>query len=596
MGMKFGPLIGEDGVLFRLWAPNSRQVHLAVEGSPTPLVMARTPDGWHVLKVPGVGAGASYAFVLSDGRRVPDPASRFQPFDVHGPSEVVDPDSYSWSDISWRGRPWEDCVAYELHVGTFTPEGTFAAAMSKLDALAELGITAVSLMPVADFPGVHNWGYDGALLFAPESSYGRPDDFRRFVDRAHSCGLMVFLDVVYNHFGPEGNYLPLYAPIFTERHHTPWGAAVNYDAEGAAEVRAFVVANAAYWIEEYHLDGLRLDAVDAILDDSGRHILEEIAAAARRVAPHREVHLILENGDNSARLLERDEKGTPRLFTAQWNDDVHHVLHAAATGERSGYYEDYAGDTELLGRTLAEGFAFQGEVMPYRGRPRGERSAHLPPTAFVSFIQNHDQVGNRAFGERLVSLAPAPAVRAVASIYLLAPQIPMLFMGEEWGAEQPFLFFSDLEPDLADRVREGRRAEFGRFMEFADPDRHAHIPDPKALETFLSAKLDWEDAVSEAGREWRGWYQRILETRRKEIVPRLKNARGGSTFSVLGAGSVRIVWILGDGSHLVLKTNLSDTCVKTDLPAQQRCLWSEGMTSDDELGPWSVRWSLGGPA
>ena len=592
---RFGPEITGTGVIFRLWAPLSDRIELQLGDDAAPVPMSRGADGWHEIEVEGAGAGTRYSFVLRDGRRVPDPASRFQPCDVHGPSEVIDPRHFPWNDAAWRGRPWAECVAYELHVGTFTPEGTFAAAAGKLPELAALGITAVSLMPVADFPGGRNWGYDGVLLFAPDSSYGRPDDFRAFVDRAHGLGMMVLLDVVYNHFGPEGNYLPSYAPLFTERHHTPWGAAVNYDAEGSGHVRAFVVASAVHWIGEYHLDGLRLDAVHAICDTGRPHILDEIAAAARSAAGDRPIHLVLENEDNAVSRLERDASGTPRQYTAQWNDDLHHVLHVAATGEDMAYYAGYAGRTDLLGRALAEGFAFQGEAMPHRDGPRGEPSAGLPSTAFVSFIQNHDQIGNRAFGDRLTRLAPEPVVRAIAAIYLLAPQIPMIFMGEEWGATQPFLYFTDFDGDLAGKVREGRRAEFARFAEFSDPATRDRIPDPNALDTFLASKLRWEDAQSGTGRAWRDWYRRVLEVRHTEIVPLLDQIGGhAGSYAVLGPGAVRVRWTAGGGRTLVLEANLGDGPLPRERRPSGRTLWVEGSMTAERMDPWSIAWTLEG--
>jgi malto-oligosyltrehalose trehalohydrolase len=396
--------------------------------------MRAVQGGWHELATGAAGPGSLYQFVLADGMRVPDPASRYQPIDVHGPSEVIDPAAYVWGDAGWHGRPWEECVVYELHVGAFTPQGNFRGAIGRLDFLCDLGVTAVELMPIADFPGQWNWGYDGVLPFAPDSSYGRPEDLKAFIDAAHRRNIAVFLDVVYNHFGPEGHYLAKYSPIFTEKHKTPWGAAVNFDGEGSKTVRDMIVDNALYWINEFNLDGLRLDAVHAIIDDSEEHILDVIARRIREATGGRHIHLILENEENQASRLLRTVDGEPRRFTAQWNDDVHHVLHTAVSGETSGYYGDYAGRTEKLGRALAEGFAFQGEIMHYRRSPRGEPSAALPPTSFVAFIQNHDQVGNRAFGDRLSSFAPPEAVRAIVAVYLLAPQIPMIFMGEEWAA------------------------------------------------------------------------------------------------------------------------------------------------------------------
>ena len=474
--------------------------------------MTPAPNGFFETFVKGLRAGARYRFALPDGQRVPDPASRFQPEDVNGPSEAIDPGGYRWRE-SWPGRQWDDIVLYELHVGAFSPEGTFAGAATKLDHLAELGITAVEIMPVSDFSGRWNWGYDGAFPYAPDATYGRPEDFKAFVERAHEHGIAVLLDVVYNHFGPEGNFLPLYAPdFFTSRHRTSWGDAIQFDGPNSRPVRDFFIENAEYWIEEFHLDGLRLDAVHAIKDDARPHFLDELATRLRSRFS-RPIHLLLENESNDPRRLTR-HGGKPDLYDAQWNDDVHHVLHVAATHETSGYYAAY-GRTELLGRALAEGFAYQGEMMPYRNAPRGGPSAGLPPTAFVSFIQNHDQIGNRAFGERLNSLAPAETIRALASVYLLAPQIPMLFMGEEWGETRPFLFFCDFKGKLADAVRKGRREEFSRFPEFADPERAAKIPDPLAEATFLASKLDWSriDAAHLA------YYRALLDARREHVRP-----------------------------------------------------------------------------
>jgi maltooligosyltrehalose trehalohydrolase len=404
---------------------------------------------------------------------------------------------------------------------------------------------------------------------------------------------MVFLDVVYNHFGPDGNYLPTYAPIFTERHKTPWGAAVNYDGAGSQEVRSLVVNNALYWIEEYHLDGLRLDAVHAIVDDSPEHLLDAIAREVRAAAGDRHVHLILENEENQSSRLARGDDGKPLRYTAQWNDDVHHVLHTAASGESSGYYAEYAGDAEKLGRALAEGFVFQGEMMRYRERARGEASAHLPPTAFVAFIQNHDQVGNRAFGDRLTNVAPPEAVRAVAAIYLLSPQIPMLFMGEEWAAGEPFPFFCGFEGELAEAVRNGRRAEFARFPEFQDPERRELIPDPTARDTFLSAKLGWDEAQRGEHAEWLALYRQLLALRRAEIIPRLRGIGGDcGRYEVLGDGAVRVRWTLGDGARLTLAANLKGR-TEADFGAPAgRMLFSIGNAEDGGLGPWSVVWSL----
>lgn len=593
----FGAAPGHDGVRFRLWAPDQARVLLEIVDRAEPIAMKPLADGWHELSTAEAAPGARYRFVLEDETRVPDPASRRQPEDVHGPSEVVEPRAYAWGDVAWRGRPWEEAVIYELHVGAFTPEGTFRALIERLDHLAQLGVTAVQLMPIADFSGARGWGYDGVFLYAPEASYGRPDDLKALVDAAHGKGLMVFLDVVYNHFGPDGNYLGTYAPdFFTSRHKTPWGDAINYDGARSRPVRDFMIHNALYWLEEFHFDGLRLDAVHAIIDDSPKHLLDELAARVRgTLGQERHVHLILENERNEARRLERKADGDPRTYTAQWNDDVHHVLHVAATGEDAGYYGDYTGDAEKLGRALAEGFAFQGETMAYSGEPRGEPSGGLPPTAFVSFVQNHDQVGNRAFGDRLDAAAPAEAVRALAAVYLLLPQIPMLFMGEEWAAAEPFPFFCDFHDELGEAVREGRRGEFAKFPEFQDEESRARIPDPIAEATFRSAKLDWAARSREPHAGRLDLYRRLLETRRREIIPRLgRTLRRSGAWKTLGETAVVVGWPLEDGGRLVLRAALSTTGVEGAILGTGHAIWSEGEVDRERgrLGPWSVLWTI----
>ena len=575
-----GPRFEAGGIRFRLWAPAETRVSVALEGG-AEIAMERREDGFFEAFVAGAGDGALYRFKLSDGLLVPDPASRFQPLDVQGPSEAIDHAGYPWRE-DWRARPWDDAVLYELHVGAFTPEGTFIAAAGKLDHLAELGVTAVEVMPVADFSGRWGWGYDGVLPYAPDASYGRPEHFKAFVEAAHRRGVSVLLDVVYNHLGPEGNFLPRYAPdILTDRHKTPWGDAINFDGPNSRPVREFFIQNAEYWIDVFHLDGLRLDAVDTIKDDSKPHILEELAERIRsRIS--RPVHLLLENGDNEPqRLARRDRK--PVRYTAQWNDDLHHVLHVAATGERGGYYGDF-GETKLLGRALAEGFAFQGEIMVYRNKPRGGPSADLPPNAFVGFIQNHDQIGNRAFGERLNALVPPEVIRALASVYLIAPQTPMLFMGEEWGAKQPFPYFCDFHGQLADAVRKGRREEFSHFPEFADPDRAAMIPDPLAKATFLSAKLDW----SRVDADHLGFYRAALTARREHVRLLLPHIERGGEAIVLGDQAVRVAWRAGT-RRLVLDANLSNS--RVGFPPAAAPFWRFGDTNG-EFGPWSVRWSM----
>jgi maltooligosyltrehalose trehalohydrolase len=587
--MPFGAELRSNGVLFRLWAPGAAEVAIEVDGR-EPVPMEAGEGGWHALLIPDARPGSLYRYAVGDGLLVPDPASRFQPQDVHGPSEVVEADAYDWQDESWRGRPWSEAVVYELHIGTFTPEGSFRAAVAKLDHLLDLGVTVIEIMPVSDFPGQRNWGYDGVLPFAPDSSYGRPEDFKALVEAAHARGLSVILDVVYNHFGPDGNYLPVYAPqFFTERHKSPWGAGINVDGADSRPVRDFVIHNALYWIEEFHLDGLRLDAVHAIQDDSPKHLLLELAETLRARVTNRPLHLVLENEDNRASFLRRKPGGVPQDYSAQWNDDVHHVLHVAATGEDAAYYAPYAHQPELLGRALAEGFAFQGEAMEYSGKKRGEPSADLPPLAFVAFAQNHDQIGNRALGERLCQLASPDAVRAVSAIYLLLPQVPMIFMGEELGATTPFLFFADFEGELADKVREGRRAEFARFPEFSDPEKREKIPDPVAPETFLASKLRWHEADS-ATREW---FRHILQVRRDRLAPHLPGIAAGGQARMLEGRAVEVVWEIGPAGRLMLQANLSAEPVSGFRDATGDLLWQEGRV--DKLGgfaPWAVRWSM----
>lgn len=557
--MPFGAEFGDGATTFRLWAPAAARVDLVLDTGArrSEVALFAREGGWYERTVDGVGAGAPYAFRIDRSITVPDPASRANPDGVHGPSVVVDPVGYAWRDAPWRGRAWSEAVLYELHIGTFTPGGTFAAAIERLDDLVDLGITAIELMPVAAFPGVRNWGYDGVLPFAPASSYGTPDDLKRLVDEAHARGLMILLDVVYNHFGPEGNYLHGYAPqFFNPRHPTPWGATINFDGDGCRPVREFFIHNACYWLEEFHFDGLRLDAVHAIVDASQPDFVSELASRIRTsFADARHVHLVLENDRNEARYLGRDTARCPRCATAQWNEDLHHPLHVLATGERDGYYADYAADPlAYFGRALAEGFVYQGQASAYRGgAPRGEPSAALPPVAFVSFAQNHDQVGNRAFGERLTSIADPDRLRALMASVLLAPQVPLLFMGEEFAASTPFLFFCDFQGELADAVTHGRREEFARFLRFRDRSARQAIPDPNAVGTFAACKLDWREAAAPPGSQWREFYRHCLELRHRHIVPFLSELTHGGTFCTSEDALLRVDWttLRGDALHLV---------------------------------------------
>lgn len=579
----FGPEIEEDGVLFRLWAPLIETVSLEVDGG-APLEMERREEGWFCLKVPGAGQGTRYRFHLPDGLVVPDPASRHQPEDVFGPSEVIDLSRHGERDLVWRGRPWEDMIVYELHVGSFTEEGTFSAAIERLDHLSALGITAMQLMPIADFHGRWNWGYDGVLPYAADGSYGRPEDLMRLVEAAHQRGISVFLDVVYNHFGPAGNFMPVYAPLFTSNHKTPWGNGINFDAEQSQMVREFLIQNALFWLEEFRIDGLRLDAVHAIRDDSTPHFLEELSARVKERAADRHIHLIVENEENDARLLVRGAGSPPTGFTAQWNDDIHHALHVATTGETFGYYGDYADAVSALAKALAEGFVYQGEVMPYRGETRGQPSGHLPPMAFVSFLQNHDQIGNRANGDRVMAALPEPALAFATTLLLLSPQIPMLFMGEEWNSSRPFPYFCDFDEELNAAVRKGRRTELSKLPGFDSE----HVLDPTAETTFRSAKLDWEAPSSPPGTTWVERYRQLIALRRERVVPLLSHMHSGGQ-SVRDGKAIRVEWPLDAGRSYALVANPTDDTLVTALERDLvDVVYALGEHRPDGLGPWSL--------
>lgn len=582
--MPFGATVHDGGVRFSFWAPDATAIALERSGH-APLPLTREADGWHRRDVAGARAGDRYQFRLDDGTLVPDPASRSNPDDVHAASEVVDPRGYAWQDDGWRGRPWTEAVVYELHIGTFTPEGTFAAAQRRLPDLVALGITVIEILPVADFPGQRGWGYDGVLLFAPTASYGTPDALKALIDAAHGLGLMVLMDVVYNHFGPEGNYLHAGSPsFFNAAHQTPWGSAINYDGEHSHTVRDFFVHNALYWVEEFRCDGLRLDAVHAIRDDSRPDIVEAICSALRD-GPGRErhVHVVLENDANGARYLARDAAGAPQIATAQWNDDLHHAAHVLLTGDTDGYYADYADEpVSQFGRALAQGFVFQGQASAFRdGAPRGESSGHLPLPAFVSFLQTHDQVGNRAFGERIHALADPVRLRAAYACLLLSPHTPMLFMGEEYAASTPFLYFCDFGPELAAAVSAGRRAEFGQFAAFADEAVRARIPDPNAASTFDASKLRWDERLQSPHREFMAYIAELLAIRRGALAPHLAGQRGGGRHWRDGA-ALRVEWPLGDGARLHLLAHFGTQVAAGLTPLTGHPIYTTGATADPD--------------
>ena len=603
--MPFGAQVLEGGkIRFRLWAPAARQVDVCLEQASGAAVLPMTPlaRGWFETVTDQVEVNDRYRFRIDGDKPVPDPASRYNPEDVHGPSQVLDPGRFPWQDGNWRGRPWEEAVIYELHVGAFTPEGTFAAARERLDYLAELGITAIQLLPVADFPGSRNWGYDGVLPFAPDASYGHPDDFKAFIQAAHQRGLMVLLDVVYSHFGPEGGYLPLYAPdFFSERYRTPWGAAINFAGPDSRPVRDFFIHNALYWLEEFHLDGLRLDGAHAIWDDSQTHILAELAQAVRSgPGRRRHCHLLLQNSRNIAHWLAWQDAGGRRLYDAQWNEDSHHALHVLLTGEKEAYYGDYA-DRPLwyLGRSLSEGFAYQGEPSAWRGgEPRGEPSGHLPATAFVNFLQHHGQLGDRALGERLHQLTRPEPLQALIAVLLLAPAPPALFMGEEFAADQPFFYFCDFSPKLGRAVAAGRRKEFARFTAFRSPKVRARIPHPNEPAAFQRSQLDWSVLRQPPHMVWLDLYRRLLAIRRQEIIPRLPGiADERAHFELRGERGLLVRWVLGDGSVLSLLGNFGDkplTGVETP-PGAAIYLSNPAIAAGlarGRLPPWSAAWFI----
>ncbi len=538
--MSWGPARLRDGRWrFRLWAPAVPAPALEIADR-EPVAMAPDREGWFAVTV-DARPGDRYRFRVADDLAVPDPASRAQADGVHGWSLVIEPDGYGWRTDGWRGRPWEQAVIQELHAGLL---GGFAGVARELPRLAALGITAVELMPVGDFAGRRNWGYDGVLPYAPAQAYGTPDELKALVDRAHELGVMMLLDVVYNHFGPDGNYLGRYAPSFFHPElATPWGAAIAFDRE---PVRQFFLDNALMWLNEYRFDGLRLDAVHAIQDPAFLARLRQ--TVRQRAGSGRHVHLVLENEHNDAGLLQDG-------YTAQWNDDFHNTVHVILTGETSGYYGDYAErPADKLARCLAEGFVYQGQESPASGRPRGTASGHLPTLRFVAFLQNHDQVGNRALGERLTVLTGPERLRAATALLLLCPQIPMTFMGDETGSRSPFLFFTDFDDGLADAVRDGRRAEFANFPAFAGPGARATIPDPNEAATFeRSRPAPGPDAAA-----WSRLYRGLLALRSQAIVPRLAGARGIGA-EAIGEGAVLARWRLGDGAVLTIFTNLGET-------------------------------------
>src|SRR3954467_14260125 len=584
MRPSFGARPTKDGVSFRLWAPAARRVDLLLDRRHA---MQRRQDGWYVAEIANLPVGSTYKFRIDDEIDVPDPASAFQPDDVFGPSEVIDHDAFAWRASDWGGRPWEETVLIETHVGTFTAEGTYRAMIDRLDHLVATGITALELMPLADFAGRRGWGYDGVLWYAPDSAHGRPEDLKTLIDEAHLRGLMVFLDVVYNHFGPEGNYIGRYAPAFFTDAHTPWGSAIDYRVP---QVRAFAIENALSWLRDYRFDGLRLDAVNSIVEPGGLSLLHDISEAAGKLAAEtgRHIHLVLENGDNRASILDAAQDPPQGKYRAQWNDDYHHAWRVLMTGETQGYYVDYQrAPMSDIARSLGSGFVYQGEPSAFRSSNRGEPSGHLAPTAFINFLQNHDQIGNRALGDRLESAADVRSVEAALAVLLLSPSIPMLFMGEEWGTKAPFPFFCYFGGGLADAVRKGRRVELAwAYAEYGD-----EVPDALDQSTRDSAVLDWNERDAPAAHKRLTLVRDLLKVRRQQIVPRL----AGAAFGEARASYNHLLtadWRMDDGATLRLLANLSDQTIG-HAPEEPTGTLIWGSELGDSVPPWTVLWRIG---
>jgi maltooligosyltrehalose trehalohydrolase len=508
-------IAGENRVRFSVWAPSANNVRVRVGAGEDDYPLDSVGGGVFTGEVRGAGAGTDYRYLLDDGLPLPDPVSRFQPKGVHGPSRVVDPGTFNWTDQGWRGKEMADLSIYELHVGTFCDEGTFAGVSRHLAELRQLGVTAIEIMPVAQFPGSRNWGYDGVQPYAVQNSYGGPDELRRLVNAAHAAGLAVVLDVVYNHIGPEGNYLGNFGPYFTDQYRTPWGSAVNFDARGSDEVRRFVIDNALYWITEYHIDALRLDAIHGIFDFSARHVLAELAAAVHRQgeALGRRTLVIAESDLNDPRVIRPGER-CGWGFDAQWSDDLHHAVHVALTDESKGYYSDFGGMASVA-KALRDRFVYDGRFSTHRGRRHGAHARDVSADHFVVSVQNHDQVGNRANGDRLSTLVNFEQLKLAAAVLLLSPYVPMLFMGEEYGETNPFLYFVHHgDPELVEAVRRGRREEFAAFQ------WEGEVPDPQAEESFRRSILDRTRSALPRNSSILSLYRELLRLRREERLLR----------------------------------------------------------------------------
>lgn len=580
-----GAEVRETGVLFRVWAPKHRRMEVVIEGSDgKTFPLEAEEEGYFSGTVPGIGAGARYRYRFEDGTRCPDPCSRFQPEGPHGPSMVVDPGAYRWGDTAWPGARLPGQVIYELHIGAFTPEGTFDAAAREIEELRRIGMTMIELMPVAEFPGRWNWGYDGVALYAPSHVYGDPEGLKRFVDAAHQHGMAVILDVVYNHVGPDGNYFKDFSDdYFTDRYKNEWGEPINFDGPGSKEVREFFIRNACYWIAEFHLDGLRLDATQQIFDSSPRHVLADLSRRAREAARPREIVLIGENESQQVSALAPVEKGGHGL-DALWNDDFHHSALVALTGRRDGYFTDYRGEAQEFISSVKRGFLYQGQHYLWQKKPRGSQVTTEPAAAFVHYIQNHDQVANHLRGERLHVLTSPARVRAMTALLLLAPETPLLFMGQEFGASSPFLFFADHNDALAPEVHKGRKAFLAQFPSYATPEAQREIPDPRRDSTFLQSKLDFSEREKHAGIYL--LHQDLLTLRREDPILALQS-REGIDGAVLGPRAFALRFFGKEGDDRLLVVNLGPDLDLRPAP--------EPLLAPVKGGAWRLVWSSDDP-
>jgi maltooligosyltrehalose trehalohydrolase len=554
----------------RVWAPNAKQVNVRIDSDL--FGMTAGESGWWFTEIPLAGAGIDYTFILDGGEPLPDPRSRWQPNGIHGPSRTVDHAAFSWTDQRWQAKPLSSAIFYELHVGTFTPQGTFIAAIDKLDYLVDLGITHVELMPIAEFSGERGWGYDSVDLYAPHHAYGEPNDLKRLVNACHARGLAVILDVVYNHLGPAGNYLARFGPYFTHRYATPWGQAVNLDGPGSDEVRRFFCDNASMWLKDYHFDGLRIDAVHAITDTSAVHFLEQLACEVTELQAQtgRRLVVIAESDLNDPRVVRPREIGGYSV-QAQWSDDFHHALHCVLTGERAGYYADF-GSLADLAKALQRVFVYDGRYSAFRRRRHGRPASGLSGHSFLGYLQTHDQIGNRAKGERSSHLMSVGRLKIAAALVLTAPFIPMLFQGEEWGATSPFLYFTDHEdPELGRKVTEGRRREFTAFG--WNPEE---IPAPQAIETFERSKLNWSEGGKEPHAGMLAWHRRLIALRRKTSA-----LSDGCIEEVRVSFDETAKWFVVKRGPIVVACNLNQVMqrVPVDVESASRLL----LTSEDNV-------------